>query len=87
MSASSSADLLVYSDLLPTNLAEISRSLSPASPGDLPSLQYIASLEGSTVEVLRQRLASTPTLLVRCFSELVEELLPFLAGITKKHLC
>ena len=65
VSASNSADLLVYSDLLPTNLAEISRSLSPDSPGDLASLQYIASLEGCTVEVLRKRLSSTPILLTR----------------------
>ena len=40
VSASSCADLLIYSDLLPTNLAEISRSLTACSP--CPFMDYIA---------------------------------------------
>ena len=67
VSASARADLLLYSDLLEVNLAEISSSLrgqtAPAS--DQPSLEFIASLERCSVRRLWERLVRSPAVLLR----------------------
>ena len=65
VSASARADLLIYSDLLEVNLAEICSSLSgeTAPHSDQPSLEFIASLERSSVSRLWERLLHRPTIL------------------------
>ena len=67
VSASASADLLIYSDLLEVNLAEISSNLSgqTAPCSDQPSLEFIASLERSSVSRVWDRLVRSPTILTR----------------------
>ena len=67
VSASASADLLIYSDLLEVNLAAISSSLGgqTAPDSDLPSLEFIASLERSSVSRLWERLVQRPTFMTR----------------------
>ena len=67
VSASRWADLLIYSDLLETNLCRISSTLrSLSSDPACPSLEYIAGLEDSSPEMLRARLGRTVSLVTRC---------------------
>ena len=67
VSASARADLLIYSDLLELNLTQISSSLrgQSAPESDQASLEFIASLENSSVGRLWQRLVQSPTVLLR----------------------
>merc|ERR1712218_165222 len=58
-SASASADLLIFSDLLSTNLSFLIGCLENPKPA-LPSLAFVANLEGCTVEKVLARLRSTP---------------------------
>ena len=67
VSASRWADLLIYSDLLETNLCRISRTLRALSSDPAcPSLEYIAGLEHCSPEMLRSRLMRTVSLVTRC---------------------
>ena len=67
VSASARADLLIYSDLLEVNMAEISSSLrgQRAPDSDEPSLEFIASLENCSVGRVWERLVSCPSLVTR----------------------
>jgi hypothetical protein len=66
-SASGWADLLIYSDLLPANLAFLRGCLAVPGPAR-PALAFIAELEGEPGgwRALIGRLASTPLLTAQC---------------------